>query len=150
MNKKYRRSVTLLPLVVLLMIGAVATAQEDGGGQSGADFLLSPSTPRADAMGGVVDGQGDPLEGMFFNPSILMLDPNLQINIGITPLPNGVTDAALSFGMPIGPGMLGVAAQLMSVGEFTYVSDIGQPSASVTLFDAVGSAGYAMYVWDHL
>ena len=150
MNKKYRRSVGLLPLVVFLMIGATATAQEDGGGQSGADFLLSPSTPRADALGGVVDGQGDPLEGMFFNPSILMLDPNLQLNIGITPLPNGVTDAALSFGMPIGPGMLGVAAQLMSVGEFTYISDVGQPSAAVTLFDAVGSAGYAMYVWDHL
>lgn len=141
--------VVLLALAALLLGGGTITAQ-DGGGQSGAEFLLSPSAPRSDAMGGVADAQGDPLEGMFFNPSMLMLDDSIQLNVGITPLPNGITDAAVTFGAPIGPGMLGVAAQLVSLGEFTYVNASGQPQGTLTLFDAAGSAGYAAYVWDHL
>lgn len=133
-----------------LVLVTGAFAQDEGGGQSGADFLINPPAARSDALGGVVDGQGDPLEGMLFNPSVLMLDPNVQLNIGITPLPNGVTNTAITFGAPIGPGMLGVAAQLLSLGEFTYINAAGQPQGSVTLFDAAGSAGYSMYVWDHL
>jgi len=142
----------LVPIVVafvLILVPSLLSAQ-DGGGQSGADFLLNPSAPRADSMGGVLDGQGDPLEGMFFNPSVLMLDPNIALNIGITPYPNGVTDAALSLGIPIGPGMLGVAGELVSLGEFTFINDVGQPQGSVTVFDAQGAAGYAMDVWNHL
>ena len=41
MNKKYRQSVALLPLIVLLMIGVATVAvAQDGGGQSGAELLI--------------------------------------------------------------------------------------------------------------
>lgn len=148
MRKQAGRIVVLA--VATLAFAPSAVAQDEGGGQSGADFLLDPPAARSDAMGGVVDGQGNPLEGMLFNPSVLMLDPAIRLNVGITPLPNGVTNTALTFGAPLGPGMLGVSGQLLSLGEFTYINPAGQPQGSVTLFDAAASAGYSMYVWDQL
>ena len=149
MNRN-RKWVPIVAVIMLVLAPAIAVAQDESGGQSGADFLLSSAAARADAMGGVVDGQGDPLEGMFYNPSILMLDPNIRLNVAITPFPNGVTDAALAFGAPIGPGMLGVAGELVSLGEFTFINSVGQPQGSVTVFDAAGAAGYSMEVLENL
>ena len=145
------KRMTLIVLIVVLSATSMTlTAQDEGGGQSGADFLLSVPATRADAMGGVVDGQGNPLEGILFNPAVLMLNPEFRFLVSLAPLPNDVTNSQLSIGVPIADSMVAASVQLLSAGDFTYINNAGQASGTVKLFDAAVSVGYAQYVLDSL
>ena len=107
----------LLLILIFSIVAAVSFAQDEGGGVTGAEFLISPTSIRTDAMGGVADGLSLDLSTLPYNPSILALITDFSLQLSMTPYPNSVSDITIQSGIPMGPGVLGVNAQLFNVGE---------------------------------
>ena len=133
-------------LGILILTGfsySLGAQSSEGGGTTGADFLLYPPASRTDAMGGALDPYGDNLEAVLLNPALLTTVDSFKVQININPLPNEVTNSMLSVGLPLGGGVGGIAAQLFNVGEFTNVNEVGQSLSTVSVYDAAVAVGYA-------
>ena len=137
---------TLGVLVIALSFPLAAIAQE-GGGTSGADFLIAPPGARVAAMGGAADPLGAGLEAMSYNPAALAALPGMRLQLTIDPLPNGVTDTGLGFGFPLLGGYAAAGIQLLNAGGFTFFNELGQPMETVNVFDAAVGFSYARYLW---
>jgi hypothetical protein len=137
---------TLAVLVLALSFPLAAVAQE-GGGTSGADFLIAPPGARVEAMGGVADPLGTGLEAMSYNAAALAALPGIRLQLTIDPLPNEVTDSALGFGFPLLGGYAAAGVQLLNAGGFTFFNELGQPQETVNVFDAAAGLSYAHYLW---
>ncbi len=137
-------------LIAGIVIGSLAlfsaTAQE-GGGTTAADFLIAPPAARADSMGGVLDGLGTQLEGVYYNPAVLAAVPELRLLLNMSPLPNEVTHSALAAGFPLVGGTAAAAVQLLNTGGFTFVNELGVPEATVSVYDAAATVSYSRYIW---
>ncbi len=140
------RPLILCCLILSFLIPVSLHAQE-GGGTSGADFLIHPPASRADAMGGIIDGMGIDLEGILLNPSVMTAAPGFLVQINITPLPNDVTHNQLAFGIPMFGGMMGVSVQMLNAGEFIHINESGQAQATLSIYDAAAVVGYSRYIW---
>ena len=138
-------------LAIFLSISLVAAwGQGDGGGTSGAEFLLDPPAPRTDAMGGALDAFGFNLESIVLNPAVLASLSNFKIQFNMNPLPNDVSHTQITVGIPLLGGMAGVTAQLFNVGDFTYVDSSGQQLDTVSIFDTAFGLSYARNIWKTL
>jgi hypothetical protein len=143
-----KRMKTILCLVLAVLVPAgVALAQTAEGGTTAADFLIFPPATRIDAMGGSVDGLGVDLEGIHFNPALLVTVPDFRIQLNVNPLPNDITNSQLAAGLPLFGGTLAAAAQMLNTGGFIYVNEFGQAEDSVSVYDAAVTVGYSRYVW---
>jgi hypothetical protein len=145
MNTKHTLSIFCLCLVALLV--PLAAAAQEGGGTSGAEFLTSPASARASAMGGVFDPLGIGLDAMAFNPAALASLDGMRLEVTIDPLPNEVLNTRIGFGFPLLGGYAAAGAQLLNTGGFTFVNEFGQPEASVNVFDAAAGISYGRYIW---
>jgi hypothetical protein len=134
-------------LLVALMPAGVALAQDAQGGITAADFLIFPPATRIDAMGGAVDGLGLDLEGIHFNPALLAPIKDFRLQLNVNPLPNEVSNSQLAVGFSLFGGTFAAAAQMLNTGGFTYVNELGQPEASVSVYDAAATVGYSRYLW---
>ncbi len=137
-------------LIAAVLIGSLAlwgAAAQGSGGTTAADFLIAPPAARADAMGGVLDGLGTPLEGVYYNPAVLAAAPELRVLLNLSPLPNEVTHSALAAGFPLLGGTAAAAVQLLNTGGFTFVNELGVPEATVSVYDAAATVSYSRYVW---
>jgi hypothetical protein len=137
-----------LCLALAALISAPALlAQGSGSGTTAADFLIFPPASRADAMGGVLDGMGNYIEGIHLNPAVLAPITDFRLQLNVNPLPNEVTDSQLSAGFPLFGGTAAAAVQLLNTGGFTFVNGAGQAEATVSVFDAAAVLGYSHYIW---
>src|SRR5512139_3205930 len=118
---------------------AVSGAAAQAGGTTAADFLIAPPAARTDAMGGVLDGLGTQLEGVYGNPAVLAAVPELRVLLDLSPLPNEVTHSALVAGFPLVGGTAAAAVQLLNTGGFTFVNELGVPEATVSVYDAAAT-----------
>lgn len=132
--------------IAILIPAAVALAQSESG-TTAADFLIFPPASRIDAMGGVADGLGEDLEGLQFNPALLAPLTDFRLQLNVNPLPNEVTNSQLAAAFPLLGGTFAASAQMLNTGGFTYVNELGQPEASVSVYDAAVSVGYSRYLW---
>ena len=151
MRKTIRMQKIAKTIVLTALLVAASSvqllAQSEGGGTSGADFLLSPPVTRTDAMGGALDAYGDNLEMILLNPALLTTVDNFNLQVNISPLPNSVTNAALSVGTPLFGGVGGVGIHFFNVGQFNYYDPFGQASAAESVYDAALAVGYSYPVW---
>ena len=145
-SMKRIKTILCLVLVVLLPAGAVL-AQEATGGTTAADFLIFPPATRIDAMGGAVDGLGLDLEGIHFNPALLVTVPDFRLQLNVNPLPNDISNSQLAAGFPLFGGTFAAAVQMLNTGGFTFVNACGQAEASVAVYDAAAVVGYSRYIW---
>ena len=123
-------------------------AQNEGGGTTGADFLIAPSLVTIDGKAGVVSGLDDYLESAAYNPSLLASINEFNLYLSMAPMPNEVSDTNIGFAFPLGPGVLGINGQLFNVGTFTEINNSGQPLNTYTIFDAAFSGSYAYAIND--
>ena len=142
MKATYRILAALLSLLCVSPLLA-----QEGGGTSGAEFLLSPPGTRLDAMGGVLDGLGSDLEGVLVNPAVLAGIQDVGLQVHFVPLPNEVTNAQAAFGIPLLGGLGVISGQLFNAGTFTYVNDLAQPVETVNIFDVAGGVSFSRYLW---
>jgi len=139
---------TLICLFLIgLMPASIALAQDATGGTTAADFLIFPPATRIDAMGGAVDGLGIDLEGIHFNPALLAPLTDFRLQLNVNPLPNDISNSQLAVGFPLFGGTFAAAAHMLNTGGFTYVNELGQPEASVSVYDAAVTVGYSRYLW---
>jgi len=134
-------------LFILVVVPASFVVGQSEGGITAADFLIFPPASRIDAMGGAADGLGSDLEGVYFNPALLASVPDFRLQLNVNPLPNEVTNSQLAVGFPLLGGTFAAAAQMLNTGGFTYVNELGQPEASVSVYDAAVTVGYSRYLW---
>ena len=137
---------TLAILALSLVVPFAAVAQE-GGGTSGADFLISPPAARVTGMAGIADPLGSGLEAMEYNPAALAGLDGMRLQVTLDPLPNGVMNTHLGFGFPLLGGYAAAAAQLLNTGGFTLINELGQPEATVNVYDAALGFSYGRYLW---
>jgi hypothetical protein len=143
-----KRTITFFCLLLVVFAPArIVSAQDATGGITAADFLIFPPATRIDAMGGAVDGLGVDLEGIHFNPALLAPLDDFQLQLNVNPLPNDITNSQLSAGFPLWGGTFAAAAQMLNTGGFTYVNELGQPEASVSVYDAAVTVAYSRYLW---
>jgi hypothetical protein len=126
---------------------AYGAGGQEAGGDVGADFLLFPPAARTDAMGGVLDGLGNHLEGIYFNPSILSPISEFTLQVNVNPLPNDVTHSQAAIALPIFGGLAAVSGQFLNTGGFTYINPSGQAQETLAVFDAAAVVGYSRYIW---
>jgi hypothetical protein len=138
---------TVALALALAALTSVAAFAQEGGGTSGADFLISLPSPRVSAMGGVADPLGCGLEAMSYNPAALAGLDTMRLQLTIDPLPNTVTNSHLAFGLPILGGYGAAAVQLLNAGGFTVVNELGQPLDTVNVFDSALAVAYARPIW---
>ena len=143
---KHIKTVLCLVLAFLVPTG-VALAQTSEGGTTAADFLIFPPATRIDAMGGSVDGLGLDLEGIHFNPALLVTVPDFRMQLNVNPLPNDITNSQLAAGLPLFGGTFAAAAQMLNTGGFTYINELAIAEASVSVYDAAVTVGYSRYIW---
>ena len=147
-SKPRSSTIPVMLLTALLFAPSVQlAAQSEGGGTSGADFLTAAPVSRTDAMGGALDAYGNNLETLLLNPSLLTTVENFKVQLNMNPLPNDVTYTTIGVGIPLFGGVGGVSAQLFNVGEFTYVSESGQPESTLRIYDAAVGVAYSYPVW---
>ena len=135
-------------LLTALLYAPLAAQATEGGGTSGADFLLAAPATRSDAMGGAIDAYGNNLEPLLLNPSLMTSLESFKVQLNMNPLPNDVSHITLGVGIPLFGGVGGVSAQLFNVGQFTTVSESGQPLNTVSIFDAAVGLAYSYPFWD--
>ena len=131
--------------IAIIVPPAVVLAQSESG-TTAADFLIFPPATRIDAMGGAVDGLGLDLEGIQFNPALLAPLTDFRLQLNVNPLPNDVSNSQLAVGFPMFGGTFAAAAQMLNTGGFTYVNELGQPEASVSVYDAAVTIGNSRYL----
>jgi hypothetical protein len=148
MNTKHTLSILFLCLASVL--APLAVCAQEGGGTSGADFLTSPPAARASAMGGVFDPLGLGLEAMEFNPAGLAPLQSMRLQVTIDPLPNDVLNTGLGYGFPLLGGYAAASVQLLNTGGFTFVNELGQPEATVNVYDAAVGFAYGRYLWSSI
>jgi len=141
------KKIAILCLLLAFSAAMTLTAQKSGGGTTAADFLIAPPASRVDAMGGVLDGLGSQLEGLYYNPAVLAAVPEFRLLLNVTPLPNEVTNSSLALGFPLFGGTAAAAVQLLNTGGFTFVNESGQAEASVSVYDAAATLSYSRYLW---
>lgn len=134
-------------LFCIVAIPATLIFAQSESGTTAADFLIFPPASRIDAMGGAVDGLGLDLEGIQFNPALLAPLTDFRLQLNVNPLPNDISNSQLAVGFPLLGGTFAAAAQMLNTGGFTYVNELGQPEASVSVYDAAVTVGYSRYIW---
>ncbi len=84
---------------------------------------------------------------MEFNPAALAGLDGMRLQVTLDPLPNEVMNTHLGFGFPLLGGYAAAAAQLLNTGGFTFVNELGQPQATVNVYDAALGFAYGRYLW---
>ena len=140
----------IILIIMLLIFSVTFTMGEEGGGVTGADFLIAPTSIRTDAMGNVADGMYPDLSSIPYNPAILALFDDFSLQASMTPYPNSVSDITIQGAIPLGPGVLGINSQLLNIGEFTSYNSSGIAIGTVNIMDTAISAGYGYSFTDWL
>jgi hypothetical protein len=141
------KTMRTLAVLALALIVPLAAAAQEGGGTSGADFLVSPPSARTTGLAGAADLLGLGLEAMEFNPAGLAPLDGMRLQVTLDPLPNGVMSTHLGFGFPVLGGYAAAAAQLLNTGGFTLINSEGQPEATFNVYDAALGFSYGRYLW---
>jgi len=150
LKKQFRIVAVFSVLSILQFLGPCLAFADERGGVSGAEFLNMSPTPRYNSMGGVLDGLGDGLEGIHYNPAVLSKLESLSLQLNVNPYPNDVSHDQVSFGLPLLGGVGAVSVQMLNTGGFTYVNENLQPEETYSVYDTAASFGYSRYIWSTL
>ena len=125
------------------------------GGRTAAILLELPSSARALALGGAYAALGSDEAAIFYNPAQLGVLTSASAGLSVQSYIQSSTLGAFAAAMPLGPGLLGVGAQVLDYGsEDRYECDLasfptcehGVKTGTVSASDIVASVGYAMTV----
>src|SRR5688500_14117789 len=132
------------PACVALAAALSLLAARPAAGQGdGAVFLLLPVGARAVATGGAVAAAGEGSEGVWWNPATIARETQREVAIHHAQTVLATSDALIAIVPWRGVGVVGIAANLVDLGEQESTGEQGQPLGTFLPRNVVASLSFA-------